>query len=74
MIDSSDPSEFPYGGPPHHGPGFYDFFPGQQGPPPGHHPNGDGPPGLVPQFNSNHPPVSAPGMHDGVHQSGKSNK
>jgi hypothetical protein len=73
LIDSSNPSEFQYGGPPtqHHGPGFYDFFPGQ-GPPPHH--NGEGPAGLVPPFMTgnpgNHPPASAPGLHDSIHQSG----
>lgn len=74
FLESSNPGDYGYGGPPpQHGTGFYDFFPNQQGP----H-NGEGPPGLN-QFPAlgNGPrnlPSSASGLHDGpnVHRpSGK---
>ena len=75
FTDSSNPSEFQFGGPvPPHGPGYFDFYPPGQGPPPHH--NGEGPPpGLVSPFSNSHqppPPVSIPNMHDGpgMHQQG----
>lgn len=76
--DSSNPSEFQFNGPvPPHGPGYFEFFPpGQGGPPPGVHHNGEGPPpGLVSPYSNGHqppPPASAPNMHDGpnMHQPG----
>ncbi|RWS16154.1 LIM/homeobox protein Lhx1-like protein [Dinothrombium tinctorium] len=64
--ESSNPGEFNYGHSQHHGPAFYDFFPGQQGPN-----NSDGPAGIgqFPQIGnpggSGNAPPNAPALHDG---------